>query len=181
MNYQNITTIKTLIDHPGGIFSYRNWDDLVDFYFIKYGSYTNKLDCTRVLHLEQCTCLSHAFSVPLFPETQCNAIKDETYRNTHVLSVSHMLWTLGMRAGCASRPDERNTGYCSIRFELDPHKKHAFRDVENIKCAMITALRRCVFEHTPMFVLIKEPYMEGYINILKQCDSTVVRKLNLSN
>lgn len=181
MNYENITSIKTLIDHPGGIFSYRNWDDLIDFYFNKYGEYINRLECTRILHLEQYACLSYAFTKPLFPETFCSDIQDEVYRNTHVLQTSHMGWTIGMRAGCAGRPDERNTGYCSIRFELNPNKCLSYSGTGFLQGAMLTALARCVNRNTPMFVLIKEPYVEYYVDALKQCDPAVVKKLNLSN
>lgn len=181
MNYENVTSIKTLIDHPGGIFSYRNWDDLADFYFDKYGAYINRLECTRVLHLEQCTRLNYAFTRPVFPKTHCSDIKDETYRNTHVLSITHMDWLVGFRAGCWGLPDERNTGYCSIRFELDPYKKHAYSEGKRIQNTMLQMLARCANISTPMFVLIQEPYIEGYVNILKQCDPAVVRKLNLGN
>jgi hypothetical protein len=180
MNYENVTSIKTLIDHPGGIFSYRNWDDLIDFYFNKYGEYIDKSECTRVLHIEQCNCLSRVFQKPLFPKTSCNDIKDEVYKNTHVLQTTRMDWTVGMRAGCTGSPDVRNTGYCSIRFELDPYKKHAYSEGKHIQDTMLQMLARCANRNTPMFVLIQEPYIEGYVNILKQCDPVVVEKLKLN-
>jgi hypothetical protein len=180
MNYENVTSIKTLIDHPGGIFSYRNWDDLIDFYFNKYGEYIDKSECTRVLHIEQCTYLSRVFQKPIFPKTSCNDIKDEVYKNTHVLQTTRMDWTVGMRAGCACRPDGRNTGYCSVRLEFNPNKCLTYDGICFLRGATLTALTRCANRNTPMFVLIQEPYIEDYVNILKQGDPAVVEKLKLN-
>lgn len=86
----------------------------------------------------------------------------------------------GTREGCAGSPDGRNTGYCSVRLEFSPNKYLTYGGICFLRGATLTALTRCVNRNTPMFVLIQEPYIEGYVNILKQCDPAVVEKLKLN-
>lgn len=168
MSCENISTIDTLVNHSGGVFLYKDGDDLIDFYFKKYGNYVHTVgEQTRVLHAEQVNTFQNAFP-------------QDVHFITHNGHDRHAFeWRDWLNPACrrAGYFEGRNSGYLSLRLELPP--SHHFAKPRVVREGIEMLFPRLVRSDIPMFILIKESYAEHYLDSLRNCPEYVVSKLGL--